>query len=105
MWSIMKYLCFYTDIDTTDPHAIMLQVPSACFVQPPLTYVGLTEEAAVEHLAGDLDVFVSKFRPLKYTISGRQEKTLMKILVHVETNKARTPQLLVLDGPLALGCQ
>ena len=66
------------------------QVPSACFVQPPLTYVGLTEEAAIEHLAGDLDVFVSKFRPLKYTISGRQEKTFMKIIVHVETNKART---------------
>ena len=65
------------------------QVPSACFVQPPLTFVGLTEEAAVENLAGDLDIFASKFRPMKYTISGREEKTLMKIIVHVETNKAR----------------
>lgn len=74
---------------------LVLQVPSACFVQPPLTYVGLTEEAAVAHLAGDLDIFVSKFRPLKYTISGRQEKTLMKIIVHVETNKARALQRLV----------
>ncbi len=67
------------------------QVPSACFVQPPLTFVGLTESAAVENLAGDLDVFVSKFRPMKYTISGREEKTVMKIIVHVETNKARPP--------------
>lgn len=102
MW--LEYLCSHACIDTTDPNALVLQVPSACFVQPPLTYVGLTEEAAVEHLAGDLDIFVSKFRPLKYTISGRQEKTLMKIIVHVETNKVRTLQLLVLDCLPAQGC-
>ncbi len=71
--------------------AAAAQVPSACFVQPPLTFVGLTESAAVENLAGDLDIFVSKFRPMKYTISGREEKTVMKIIVHVETNKARPP--------------
>lgn len=43
----------------------------------------------MENLSGDLDVFVSKFRPMKYTISGREEKTIMKIIVHVDTNKAR----------------
>ena len=50
------------------------------------------------HLAGDLDIFVSKFRPLKYTISGRQEKTLMKIIVHVETNKACARAQLLAEG-------
>ena len=63
------------------------QVASACFIQPPLCYVGLTEEEAVERLSGDIDVFVSKFKPLKNTLSGRDEKTLMKMIVHVDTDE------------------
>ncbi len=49
--------------------------------------VGLTEEQAREQISGDVDVFVSKFRPMKNTITGREEKTLIKILVEVATDK------------------
>ena len=63
-----------------------LQVASACFIQPPLCYVGLTEEEAIEKLSGDIDVYTSKFKPLKNTLSGRDEKTLMKIIVQAETD-------------------
>lgn len=49
--------------------------------------VGYAEEAAIAHFSGDLDVYVSKFRPLKHTLSGRLEKTLMKLIVHVQTDR------------------
>ena len=65
------------------------QVPSACFVQPPLAYVGATEEDAIAEYAGDIDVYVSKFKPMKNTISEREERTLMKLLVHAATDQAR----------------
>ena len=67
------------------------QVPSACFVQPPLAYVGATEEDAIAQYAGDIDVYVSKFKPMKNTISEREERTLMKLLVHSATDQARCP--------------
>ena len=63
-----------------------MQVASACFIQPPLCYVGMTEEEAKQKLSGDIDVFVSKFKPLKNTLSGRDEKTLMKLIVHVPSD-------------------
>ena len=68
-----------------------LQVASACFIQPPLCYVGLTEEEAIERLSGDIDVYSSKFKPLKNTLSGRDEKTLMKIIVQADTDTVRCP--------------
>lgn len=55
-------------------------VPSAVFSQPPSSSVGLTEEEARtqgEHVR----VFRSEFTPMKYTLSDRSEKALMKILV------------------------
>ena len=68
-----------------------LQVPSACFVQPPLAYVGCTEEEAIQKYSGSIDVYVSKFKPMKNTISGRDERTFMKLLVHADTDQAREP--------------
>ena len=46
----------------------VLQVPTAVFCQPPLGTVGLTEEQAVEKLHGEVDVYVSKFKPMKNTL-------------------------------------
>lgn len=64
-----------------------MQIPSAVFSQPPLATVGLTEEQAIARLHGDIDVYVSRFRPMKNTLSGRDERTFMKMLVHVPTNR------------------
>jgi glutathione reductase (NADPH) len=55
-------------------------VPSAVFSQPAIGSVGLTEAAAREQY-GDVDVYRSRFRPLKHTLSGRDEQTLMKLVV------------------------
>ncbi len=61
-------------------------VASAVFSQPPIGTVGLTEEEARERY-GQVDVYRSVFRPLKHTLTGRDEKTLMKLVVHPETDR------------------
>ena len=55
-------------------------VPHAVFSQPPIGAVGLCEaEAHAKH--GQIDVYRSVFRTLKHTLTGGQEKTLMKLIV------------------------
>eukprot|EP00193_Tetraselmis_chui_P018236 CAMPEP_0177784728 /NCGR_PEP_ID=MMETSP0491_2-20121128/19888_1 /TAXON_ID=63592 /ORGANISM="Tetraselmis chuii, Strain PLY429" /LENGTH=476 /DNA_ID=CAMNT_0019305579 /DNA_START=143 /DNA_END=1569 /DNA_ORIENTATION=+ len=62
-------------------------VASAVFSQPPLGTVGLSEEDAIATLSGPIDVYVAKFKPMKNTLSGRDEKTLMKMLVHKPSDR------------------
>lgn len=57
------------------------RIATAVFVQPPMAACGLTEEAAVAKTAGPVDVYVSTFRPMRNTLSGRGEATLMKLIV------------------------
>ncbi|KAM0846988.1 hypothetical protein ACQ4PT_055316 [Festuca glaucescens] len=61
-------------------------VPAAVFSQPPIGQVGLTEEQAIEEY-GDVDVYISNFRPLRATLSGLPDRVLMKLIVCATTNK------------------
>jgi len=61
-------------------------VPTAVFSNPPIGTVGLTEEAARKEY-GDVHVYRTSFRAMKHTLSGRQEKTLMKLIVDPKTDK------------------
>lgn len=55
-------------------------VPSAVFSQPEIATVGLTEAQARAEL-GALDIYKTSFRALRHTLSGRDEKTFMKLVV------------------------
>jgi glutathione reductase (NADPH) len=55
-------------------------VPSAVFSNPPIGTVGLTEARARE-VYGAVDVYRSRFRPLRHTLTGVDEETLMKLVV------------------------
>ncbi|XP_020273662.1 glutathione reductase, cytosolic-like [Asparagus officinalis] len=59
---------------------------SGCSI-PPLSVVGLSEQQAIEECKSDILVYTSSFNPMKNTVSGRQEKTVMKLLVDSETDK------------------
>lgn len=61
-------------------------IPSTVFSLPNLGTVGLAEEAARERY-GAIDVYRSTFTPLKETLTGSQEKTLLKLIV--EPNAGR----------------
>jgi glutathione reductase (NADPH) len=55
-------------------------VPTAVFSQPCVSTVGLTETEARKRYQ-DIDVYKSVFKPMKHTLSGLGEKTLMKMIV------------------------
>lgn len=55
-------------------------IPTAVFCQPPAGTVGLTEEEARESF-DDIEIYRSEFRPLKHTLSGSSERTMMKLVV------------------------
>ncbi|KAB2847900.1 MAG: glutathione-disulfide reductase, partial [Hyphomicrobiaceae bacterium] len=55
-------------------------VPTAVFSTPEVGTVGLPEEMA-RKTYGEVDVYKSRFRPMRHTLSGRQERMLMKLVV------------------------
>ncbi|MCO5557423.1 hypothetical protein L7F22_010987 [Adiantum nelumboides] len=76
-----------------------VNVPHAVFSIPPLSTVGLSEQEAISQAKNDILVFSSSFTPMKNTISGRQEKTLMKLIVDVDTDKVLGVSMCGPDSP------
>jgi glutathione reductase (NADPH) len=56
------------------------------FSQPELGAVGLTEEEARKRF-DRISVFKTNFRPMKHTLSGRDERVMMKLVVDALTDK------------------
>ncbi len=55
-------------------------IPTAVFTTPEIGTIGLSEEAArASHDC--VDIYASSFRPMKATLSGRDKKNLMKLVV------------------------
>ena len=61
-------------------------IPTAVFCQPNIGTVGFTEEEAHARF-GHITLYKSTFRPMKHTISGRDEKTFMKLIVDKATDR------------------
>jgi glutathione reductase (NADPH) len=61
-------------------------IPTAVFCQPNVGAVGLTEEVARERF-GRVNVFETRFKPLKHTLTGREERTLMKLVVRAADDR------------------
>jgi len=61
-------------------------IPTAVFCQPNIGTVGLSEEEAKEQ-GLDVAIFSSTFRALKHTLSGSDERCLMKMVVDKITDK------------------
>ncbi len=73
-------------------------VPSAVFSQPPIGTVGLTQAQALAQY-GSVEVYQSSFKPLKHTLSGRNEKTYMKLLVEPSSQKVIGVHMVGADAP------
>ncbi|CAM2737182.1 NADPH-glutathione reductase [Pseudomonas gessardii] len=61
-------------------------IPTAVFSLPNIGTVGLSEEQARAD-GHNVQVFESRFRPMKLTLTECQERTLMKLVVDADTNK------------------
>jgi glutathione reductase (NADPH) len=63
-----------------NPRTISLaNIPTAVFTSPPIGTVGLSEEEAARR--GPVDVYLSRFKPLRHSISGRDRRSLLKLVV------------------------
>jgi len=61
-------------------------IPTAVFSEPEIGTVGLTEQEARAR-GHAVDIYRAVFRPMKHTLSGRDTRTLMKLVVDGETDK------------------
>jgi len=61
-------------------------VPTAVFSEPECGVIGLTEAQACEKLA-KVDIYKTTFRPMKATLSGRDTRTFMKLVIDGLTDR------------------
>jgi glutathione reductase (NADPH) len=61
-------------------------IPTAVFSQPAIGTVGLTEAKAREQYP-DIDIYKTRFTPMKSALSDLDEKTLMKMIVVRSTDR------------------
>jgi glutathione reductase (NADPH) len=61
-------------------------VATAVFCQPQVGCVGMTETEA-RHAHKTVDIYLTKFRPMKEVFYGAQERVLMKLVVDGETDR------------------
>jgi len=73
-------------------------IASAVFSQPPVGSVGFSEEDACIHY-GEIDVYRTEFTPMKHTLSGRDEKTMMKMIVDRASEKVIGVHIVGMDAP------
>jgi glutathione reductase (NADPH) len=73
-------------------------VPSAVFSQPPIGAVGMTEERARREY-GEVDIYMARFKPMKNTLSGREERTVMKLVVDPRSDRVLGCHMLGPDAP------
>lgn len=88
----------FRDNPTTPDHDL---IATAVFSQPEIGTVGLSEDEAARRF-DSLEVYRAEFRPMRHTLSGRQEKTIMKLVVNAADRKVLGAHILGPDaGELA----
>jgi glutathione reductase (NADPH) len=73
-------------------------VASAVFSQPPVGTVGLTE-AEARATYPKIDIYMSRFRPMKETFYGGQEQALVKLVVDAGTQRMLGCHVVGPDAP------
>jgi glutathione reductase (NADPH) len=73
-------------------------VPHAVFAQPPVGVVGLTEADARKQF-GAVDIYKTKFRPMKDMLTGDEERVLMKIVVRAKDDRVVGVHIVGPDAP------
>ncbi|WP_309643890.1 glutathione-disulfide reductase [Phenylobacterium sp.] len=73
-------------------------VASAVFSQPPVGSVGLSE-ADARHQHGKIDIYLSRFRPMKTTFYGGDERCLIKLVVEAANQRVVGCHVVGPDSP------
>ena len=77
-------------------------VPAAVFSHPPVGTVGLMESEAraqAKEKGGTVDIYLSRFRPMKHTLSGRDARSMMKLVVDRQSQRVVGVHMVGEDAP------
>lgn len=85
--AIHEAMCFvetvYKDNPISPDHEL---IPTAVFSQPEIGTVGMSEDQAAKAF-DELEIYRAQFRPMRHTLSDRQEKMMMKLIVNAADRK------------------
>jgi len=73
-------------------------IPTAVFCQPNIAGVGVTEAEARQKYP-HIDIYKTEFKPIKNTLSGKDEKTLLKMIVERDTDRVIGLHMIGADAP------
>lgn len=86
-----EFMGQHTEFDYTD-------VPHAVFAQPPVGVVGLTEAEAAQRF-GRIDIYKTRFRPMRDMLTGDEERVLMKLVVRADDERVVGVHIVGPDAP------
>lgn len=96
--AIHEAMCFVSTVFGGKPVPVDHDlIPTAVFSQPSIGTCGMTEEAARQRHK-NIDIYKADFRPMKHTLSGRDERMLMKLIVDADTDKVLGCHILGADA-------
>ncbi|MEM9623431.1 MAG: glutathione-disulfide reductase [Pseudomonadota bacterium] len=86
--AIEEGMCIANNLFTDGPAKRLNynNIATAVFCQPNIGTVGLTEAQAAAQHGGDLAIYESSYKPMKHTLSGRDERSFMKMIVQKSTD-------------------
>ncbi len=97
--AIAEAMAFVDTVYRGTPRAMdHRDVPSAVFSHPTVSTVGLSEHEARE-VCAEIDIYRSSFRPLRHTLTGRDERAMMKLIVDRPSQKVVGAHMVGADAP------
>ncbi len=98
--AIREAVCFHETVFKDNPQSFNYDaIATAVFSQPPVGVVGMTEYEARKACPGEVDIYVTRFRPMKYAFTGSDERMLMKLVVDGESQKVVGCHIVGPDAP------
>lgn len=96
--AIHEAICVIDTLFKGTPHVRDHEhIATAVFTQPPVGTVGLTEEEARAGFDA-VDIYRARFRPLKHTITGREERVMIKIVVDRTSDRVLGVHMVGMDA-------
>ncbi len=96
--AIHEAMCFLSTVYDGKPLLVDHElISTAVFSQPGIGTCGMTEEAARQRHK-NIDIYKADFRPMKHTLSGRDERMLMKLIVDADTDRVLGCHILGADA-------
>lgn len=98
--AIREAVAFHETVFKDNPQTVdHSNIATAVFSQPPVGTVGLSEAEARKVCPGEVDVYMTSFRPMKYAFYGAEHRMMMKLVVDATSQKVVGCHIVGDDAP------